>query len=138
MRRRRQEYQDSFEDPIDLTPMVNVSLILVIVFMCVSPMALISGINAVSSNSSKNSEVALGQSAKEDIVKIVLAKDGTITINNALIDRKLLVPYLKDAILMSPVKQVMITADTENLVQDVVYLMDISKQNGADKVTLSE
>jgi biopolymer transport protein ExbD len=39
---------------------------------------------------------------------------------------------------MSPVKQVMITADTENLVQDVVYLMDISKQNGADKVTLSE
>ena len=133
--KRRADYEDSFEDIIDLTPMVNVSLILVIIFMCVSPMALISGIKAVGS---KNTGVALGKSSKEDIVKVVLVKDGTITINNAVIDKKKVVPYLKDAILMSPLKEVMITADAENLVQDVVYLMDISKQNGADKVTLSE
>jgi len=134
--KRRAEHEDLLEDPIDLTPMVNVSLILVIVFMCVSPMALMTGIKAVGS---KNTGVSIGENARDNVVKVILLKDGTITINGGTpIDKRNIVPYLKDAILLSPVKEVIITADSENIVQDVVYLMDISKQNGAAKVVISE
>jgi biopolymer transport protein ExbD len=129
------EEENPFQDNIDLTPMVNVALILVIVFMCVTPLAVMTGIKAVRS---KSSGVSLGISSKEDIVKIRLFINGNIEINGVDIDKRKVVPYLKDAILYSPVKEVMITADSENLVKEVVYLMDISKQNGATKVSISE
>src|SRR5574344_804618 len=90
------EEENPFQDNIDLTPMVNVALILVIVFMCVTPLAVMTGIKAVSS---KSSGVSLGKSSKEDIVKIRLFINGNIEINGVDIDKRKVVPYLKDAIL---------------------------------------
>jgi biopolymer transport protein ExbD len=135
MKRFDNEENDVFQDTIDLTPMVNVSLILVIIFMCVVPLSVMTGIKALNS---KSSGVAFGKSSKEDIVTIKLFKNGDIQINGFSVNRKDIVPYLKDAILYSPEKEVMIVADSDNLVKEVVFLMDISKQNGATKVTISE
>ncbi|MFC1485087.1 ExbD/TolR family protein [bacterium] len=134
-RRRNHDFEFKFDDLVDLTPMVNIALILVIVFLCVSPMTLITGIKAVGS---KASGVSLGKSSKEDVVKISLAKDKKILINGVEIKRNKLIPHLKDAILKSPKKEVMLMADPENLVEDVVFLLDISKQNGAEKVSIAE
>ncbi|MDR0675573.1 MAG: biopolymer transporter ExbD [Elusimicrobiota bacterium] len=135
MKKRRNFNDENFEDNIDLTPMINVSLILVIVFMAVTPLAVMTGIKAISS---KSSGVSLGRSSKEDVVKINLLKNGQIQINGFDIEKKYLIPYLRDAILMSPSQEVVIMADYENLVKDVVYLMDISKQHGAAKVSIAE
>lgn len=124
---------------IDLTPVVNISLILVIVFMCVSPMALVTGIKAVNSGDNSNkADLSLGKSSKDEVVKIVLEQNGRISINGVFIEKRLFFPSLKDTIMMSPKKEVMITADNKNKVQEVVNLIDISKQYGATKVILAE
>ena len=138
MDKRRIVHEREFEDLLDLTPMVNIALILVIVFLCVSPMTLITGIKAVNSGKSSGDSVSLGKSSKDEIVNVCLAKDGSITINGKEIDTRLLVQYLKDAILMSKKKEVMISADPDNTVEEVVHLLDLSKQNGAKKVIVSE
>ncbi|MCP4482017.1 MAG: biopolymer transporter ExbD [bacterium] len=136
---KRTYHEMEIDEVIDLTPMVNIALILVIVFLCVSPMALITGIKAVNSgNSGNKSAVTLGKSSKDEIVKLILEKDGTVLINGIKVEQHLLIPYLKDTIMMSPKKEVMITADKENKVQEVVTLLDLSKQNGATKVILAE
>ncbi len=136
MKKRKVGEQDDLlvEDLTDLTSMVNVALILVIVFMCVTPLALVSGIKALSS---KSSGVSIGKSAQEDIVKITVDENGMVSINGIEIAKNKIQPYLKDAILASPVKEVMIVADEKNLVNYVVYLMDLAKQNGAEKVSIS-
>jgi len=134
--KRFEEKENLILDNIDLTPMVNVSLIMVIIFMCIIPLSVINGIRAISS---KNNGVSIGKVSKEDIVKIELYSNGDVKINDIFLTKgEKLVPYIKDAIMYSPVKEVMITAEDDNLVQDLVYVMDLAKQNGAEKVGISE
>ncbi len=134
--RRFEEKDNVIVDNIDLTPMVNVSLIMVIIFMCIIPLSVISGIRAVSS---KSTGVSIGKVAKEDIVKIELYINGNIKINNTLLKKGVNpIPYIKDAIMFSKEKEVMITAEDDNLVKDLVYIMDLAKQNGGEKVSISE
>lgn len=134
--KRFKEKENLVTDNIDLTPMVNVSLIMVIIFMCIIPLSVIKGIRAVNS---KNSGVSIGKVSKEEVVKIELYKNGDVKINDIFLTKgENIIPYLKDAIMFSAVKEVMITAEDDNVVQDLVYIMDLAKRNGAEKVNISE
>ncbi|MFC1546739.1 ExbD/TolR family protein [bacterium] len=133
MRRRKLKSDpEQFEDLIDLTAVVNVALILVVVFLCVSPMTLITGITA----SQSKTGVSIGRSTKEDNVRINLNRHGIIQINEQAVLREKFVQLLVNTLAKSKTKDVMITADKENLVKEVVELLDLSKQNGARKVII--
>ena len=86
------------EDPIDLTPMVNVALILVVVFLCVSPMTLLTGIKATSSGTGSKSNVSIGKTTKKENVRVYLDKDGEIFINEKNVKKKYFVAGLREAI----------------------------------------
>ena len=115
-----------------LVPVINVSLVLVVVFLSVSPMAMLTGIRALESHSSSGK----GKTAAKENVEVVLAKDGVIAVNNIRVNMDGLASVLLVEIPKSKTGVVMLTADKENIVGDVVKILDTAKQNGAKKVII--
>ena len=69
-------------------------------------------------------------------VEVVLAKDGAIAVNGIKVDINELANVLLGEIPKSKTGVVMVTADKENIVGDVVRILDVAKQNGAKKVII--
>ena len=124
------------DDPIteiNMTPLVDVALVLVIIFMAVAPFAMQAGIKVLQSKS-KVSQV--GKKSVDDSVKIKLTKDGVITINGARTDMEHFGAMLNKIMSARKDKFVIIKADVTNKVGDVVSLLDAAKQNGAGQMAL--
>ena len=123
------------EDPItdiNLTPLVDVSLVLVIVFMAVAPFALQAGIKVLQSKASAQ----VGKVSVSDSVQVKLSREGRLTLNGAEVAREAYPQAVANALEKSPDKFVIVKADTENRVGQVVALMDEARQAGALKLAL--
>lgn len=117
---------------INVTPLVDVCLVLVIIFMAVAPFALTAGIKVLESKA-KASE---GKVSADENVSIKLAQDGRIWVNGALVELAGLHDSVAKALTASKDKMVTITADDVNRVGDVVELLDTAKQAGALKLAI--
>ena len=117
---------------INLTPLVDVSLVLVIIFMAVAPFALTAGIKVLQSKASAQ----VGKVSLSDSVQVKLNKEGALTINGAQVLREAYPAAVGKALEKSADKFVIIKADTENRVGQVVTLLDEAKQAGALKMAL--
>jgi biopolymer transport protein ExbD len=117
---------------INVTPLVDVCLVLVIIFMAIAPLAMTAGISVLHSNS----KVAEGKASIEQNVQIKLSVDGRITVNGALADPESLGEKIKAALERSKDKMVTVTADDGNHVGQVVELLDTAKMCGALKVAI--
>ena len=62
---------------INITPLVDVSLVLVIIFMAIAPYAIQAGLKVLESRAT----TAVGKVSASENVSIKLAKDGRLTIN---------------------------------------------------------
>lgn len=125
----------SSEDPItdiNLTPLVDVSLVLVIIFMAVAPFAIQAGIKVLQSKASAQ----VGKVSLSESVQVKLTKDGLLTLNGAGLTREEYSAAVAKALLKSADKFVIVKADTENKVGQVVGLLDDAKQAGALKMAL--
>lgn len=123
------------EEPIteiNLTPLVDVSLVLVIIFMAVAPFALQAGIKVLQSKASAQ----VGKVSVSDSVQVKLSKEGRLTLNGAEVARDAYSAAVAKALEKSPDKFVIVKADTENRVGQVVGLMDEARQAGALKLAL--
>ncbi|MDE2293168.1 MAG: biopolymer transporter ExbD [Elusimicrobia bacterium] len=117
---------------INVTPLVDVSLVLVIIFMAIAPFALQSGITVLQSKA----KAAVGKVSAAQNVSVRLTKDGRVTVNGKEAPRDDLLPYLIRAVNDSKDRMVTLTADDENKVGDVVSILDESKQAGARKIAI--
>ena len=125
----------SSEEPItdiNLTPLVDVSLVLVIIFMAVAPFALQAGIKVLQSKA--NAQV--GKVSASESVQVKLTKDGALTLNGKAVEREAYPEAVAKALEKSADKFVIVKADTENKVGQVVGLLDDAKQAGALKMAL--
>lgn len=123
------------EEPItaiNVTPLVDVCLVLVIIFMAVAPFALTTGIKVLESRA----KAAEGKASAEQNVNVKLTADGTITVNGAKIDPNDLALRLTAAINKSKDKMVIISADETNKVGQVVEILDTAKLSGAQKLAI--
>ncbi|OGS11898.1 MAG: hypothetical protein A2234_09160 [Elusimicrobia bacterium RIFOXYA2_FULL_58_8] len=123
------------EDPItdiNLTPLVDVSLVLVIIFMAVAPFAIQAGIKVLQSKASAQ----VGKVSMSESVQVKLTKDGLLTLNGRALAREDYPAAVGTALLKSPDKFVIVKADTDNKVGQVVGLLDDAKQAGALKMAL--
>lgn len=123
------------EEPIteiNLTPLVDVSLVLVIIFMAVAPFALQAGIKVLQSKASAQ----VGKVSVSDSVQVKLSREGRLTLNGAEVAREAYFAAVAKALEKSPDKFVIVKADTENRVGQVVALMDEARQAGALKLAL--
>ena len=117
---------------INVTPLVDVCLVLVIIFMAVAPLALTVGIKVLESRA-KASE---GKAAAEDNVQVRLAADGRITVNGREVMAVVLYAEITQALAKSKDKMVIITADETNRVGQVVEILDTAQQAGALKLAI--
>ena len=125
----------SDEDPItdiNVTPLVDVCLVLVIIFMAVAPMSLMTGIKVLESNA----KAATGKVAASENVEVKLYFDGRITINGTEIEFAALYENLLSAIPKSKDKMVMVSADKKNKVGQVVKILDAARRAGAKKLAI--
>lgn len=117
---------------INVTPLVDVCLVLVIIFMAVAPFAVQAGIKVLESKA----KAAEGKTAAAENVNVKLTLDGKITINGRQIKLDNLQAELIDAVAASKDKMVVITADSKNKVGQVVEILDTAKQAGAIKLAI--
>ena len=117
---------------INVTPLVDVSLVLVIIFMAVAPFAVKSGINVLQSKASAQ----VGKVSLSESIQVKLTAAGVIKINGAEATLSGFPDRIAKVLLTSKDKFVIIKADDGNKVGDVVTLMDMAKQAGALKMAL--
>ena len=123
------------EEPItdiNLTPLVDVSLVLVIIFMAVAPFALQAGIKVLQSKASAQ----VGKVSLSESVQVKLSRDGKLTLNGAAVTREGYPEAIAKALAKSADKFVIVKADTDNRVGQVVTLLDDARQAGALKMAL--
>ncbi|MDD5656154.1 MAG: biopolymer transporter ExbD [Elusimicrobia bacterium] len=117
---------------INVTPLVDVCLVLVIIFMAVAPMALTLGIKVLQSKA----KAAEGKASAEENVQVKLTEAGVLTVNGARVEPAALPKALVEALFKSKDKMVIVTADEANRVGQVVDILDTAKQSGAAKVAI--
>jgi biopolymer transport protein ExbD len=117
---------------INVTPLVDVCLVLVIIFMAVAPMAITLGIKVLETRPGN----AEGKASVDENVQIKVSVDGSITVNGTKTDGLTFRGILAGALARSKDKMVIVTADAKNKVGLVVSVLDASKQAGALKLAV--
>lgn len=117
---------------INVTPLVDVCLVLVIIFMAVAPMAVTLGIKVLETRASN----AEGKASVDENVSVSIALDGTISVNGQKTDGLTFRGALAAALARSKDRMVVVTADARDKVGLVVSVLDAAKQSGALKLAL--
>lgn len=117
---------------INVTPLVDVSLVLVIIFMAIAPFGLQAGIKVLQSKA----KASLGKVQASQNVNVRLTKDGKLTVNGEKTTFAKLWRAIAKSLGKSKDKMVILTADAENRVGDVVTVLDTAKQAGAKKLAI--
>jgi|GEM_PF-232476 len=128
---------------INVTPLVDVCLVLVIIMMVTAPMIAQAGIKV----SASAAGAAVGLSSKEETVSINILKSGAVKINDVVIPTEQWVPVLTARVAKvrqikinkgekSPKITASISAEDEVTCDQVVKMLDLAKQCGADNLSL--
>jgi biopolymer transport protein ExbD len=118
---------------INVTPMVDVMLVLLIIFMVITPM-LTKGIQ-VNMVKTKN-PIAMQAADKSDAILIAVTKDGRSYLNNTQMPPEDLAPRVKDLLTNRLDKTVFIRADQRAKYEKVVDVVDNLRAAGVDQVGL--
>lgn len=127
---------ESYEDSvgkIPITPMINVALLLVLFFMMTAPAIFMSGISV------KNPTLVKGSSASDDTelkVNIYIDSKNQIHLNDRLISREEFPDRVAELLGRSVSRIVVVSAYPSIPIQEVVTVLDVSKQKGALKLVL--
>ena len=117
---------------INLTPLVDVSLVLVIIFMAVAPFAIQSGIQVLHSSA----KVTQGKAALTENVQVTLRENGALSVNGKPATFESLFPDIQKALANAKDRMVIVSAGAKNQVGQVVGILDTSRQAGATKVAI--
>lgn len=112
---------------INVTPFVDVMLVLLVIFMITAPM-LIKDIIDI-----KLPKTATSDGQKAELIGIAINKDGQVLLNGTLVDDENLKSQVKDMLAVNPNTQGVISADVELPYGKVVRVIDQLKLAGLDK-----
>ena len=112
---------------INVTPFVDVMLVLLVIFMITAPM-LIKDIIDI-----KLPKTATSDGQKAELIGIAINKDGQVLLNGTLVDDENLKSQVKEILAINPNTQGVISADVELPYGKVVRVIDQLKIAGLDK-----
>jgi len=120
---------------INVTPMVDVMLVVLIIFMVITPM-LNKGANVDLARA--RNPIVMADADKEDAVIVAITRDGQTFLSPGLqkIDVSDLAPKVKDLLADRPVKIVYIRADARSKYEKVEDVVDNLRAGGVDDVGL--
>ena len=116
---------------INVTPLVDIALVLVIIFMVTAPMVVQSGIVV---NSSKVTE-SHGKSTKSESIQVKITKKSLYINNRKYADAKF-APALKAFLAKNKKKLVTITSNRDVSHGKLVWVLDVAKMMGAKKLAI--
>ena len=116
---------------INVVPLIDICLVLLIIFMVTSPMVIQSGILVNSSTVTASH----GKSTRNEAIQVKLTKRD-IFINNNKISTEQFSNAIKSALNENKKKLVMITCDRDVAHGRLVSVLDISKMNGAKTLAI--
>ena len=127
---RKRIFSTKAKSEINITPLIDVLLVLIVIFMVIAPMTP-KGLPA--------SVPQLGQpdKAKEDRTLVLsLNRDGTISLNQEPLEFASILSRLRDVFSTRADRTIFVQADDEVLFNEVAQVIDTAKSAGADRVGL--
>jgi biopolymer transport protein TolR len=122
-------------DKINIVPLADVTLVLLIIMMVLSPMVMSSMIRVMTPNVSKAAAKKTPDKAPDPLLIKVTGK-GLFLNNNPVDSEEFLGEQIGIKLRAEPDRQVIVSADDNVEVGSVVSVLDIAKQRGAEKVSL--
>ncbi len=118
---------------INVTPMVDVMLVLLIIFMVITPM-LQKGVSVDLART--NNPVQMPDADKEDALLVAVTRDGKVFFGSDQIDPTQLTNKMKDRLANRTDKRVFIKADARAKYGSVVEVVDNVRSAGVDQLGL--
>lgn len=112
---------------INITPFVDVVLVLLIIFMITAPM-LVKDILEL-----RLPKTATGDGQAMQTLGVAVNRDGNILLNGILVDEETLKKAAAEALAQNPDAQAIVSADVEVAYGKVVKVIDLLKQSGLNK-----
>ena len=117
---------------INMTPLIDIMLVLLIIFMVTSSISLESGLDIqVPKTTTQTGQVS------ETPVIVSLSKDGSLAIGGKIVSKSDLEQSLKEALEAGKTHQVILEGDNASTLGAAIEIMDISKRVGADKFSIA-
>ena len=117
----------------NMTPLIDVSLVLVVILMVATPMAFQSGI-AVQSAARSGKKAA--EHAKPDRIEVAVRQDGRVDVNRRSVPRDSLAVALRPLLQLSPNRLVILRCDDGVPHGTFVGVLDEARQLGAAKIAV--
>lgn len=114
---------------INMVPFIDITLILLIIFMVMSPLLVQMQLTVDLPKSA-----SINTQAEDDVIRIEVQKDGTISVQNKQLSLKNLENELILRMGKASKKTILVQADKDVPVQQVVNVFDIAKKLGAAKL----
>ena len=114
---------------INMVPFIDITLILLIIFMVMSPMLV-----QMQMNIDLPKSEAINTTSEDDVIRIEVQKDGKISIENRTYSMKDLEQELVLRLGKANQKTILVEADKTVPIQTVVDVFDIAKKLGAAKL----
>src|ERR1700688_1582306 len=118
---------------INVTPMVDVMLVLLIIFMVITPM-LTKGVS-VDMVRTKN-PIAMQAADKTDAIIVAVTRDGKTYLGNTQVPADQMAPKVKDLLTNRVDKEVFLRADSRARFEKVVEVVNNLRSSGVDQLGL--
>jgi len=126
--------EESIVAEINITPLTDIFLVLLIIFMISSSAMLEGGLN-VKLPSAKASSLA--QNAAGNPIYITISKEGQILVDKEAADESNLAATIKTALANTSEKVVVIRGDESIFLGKAVKIMDAARDAGAEKIAIA-
>ena len=123
--------QDDIVTGINVTPLVDVGLVLVIIFMVTAPLFEQPTLNV------ELPKAHTKEGEEKENITVTITSDGKMAINEQEVTRETFFAALKKKLLHSDEKHVILRADKEALHGDLLMLMRAAKELGAKSIAIA-
>lgn len=125
---------DAIVAEINITPLTDIFLVLLIIFM-ISSSAMLEGGLQVKLPTAKSTALTKSQSGKP--IFVTIGKEGELLVNEKKAPEENLSQLIKEALSQSSDKTVVIRGDESIVLGKAVKIMDAARSAGAEKIALA-
>ncbi|MBP9674803.1 MAG: biopolymer transporter ExbD [Bacteriovoracaceae bacterium] len=123
---------DEIMAEINVTPLIDIMLVLLIIFMVTSSLGLDSGLDIELPETTSKT-----QKKEEKTLLISLDRNGALSINGKNIQKEGLENYLQSILKENPNQFIVLQGDTSSSLGKTVEIMDIARKAGAKKFAIA-